>query len=383
LRRIAERAAQARSCTIQNRSRPRFAAACADTTPDHGLRTANDLGGGDAGAQYLTAALTWLRLRLAQAGSPEAGGGQTGPGPNSGRRLHGLPGPAFRAVAFEQETLLLYAASELDPRIDTLCAAAQDDASRAYPTFALALSLFDEPAWDVLSPERPLRYWRLLEIHQPGFQPLLSSPLRADERVVHFLKGLNSLDDRLTPLLRPAEPPEGAGEQAPSQQSLVDRVVADLGNVPGCRSSTCLGRTHRASAHGLAVAAGLGLRRMNCRPSCYPRRRRLATFARLWQRETLLLPVALYLDAHAADRTGARGARPPWSRVSPAGGVIFLAAGRPRPARSCGDNRGCPAQRASSSSLAEARPDAGSCPPVIASSTLPCLLSGDRPAARA
>src|ERR1700694_2777781 len=39
---------------------------------------------------------------------------------------------------FEQELLLLCIAIELDTRIATLCARAQDDASRLYPTFALA-----------------------------------------------------------------------------------------------------------------------------------------------------------------------------------------------------------------------------------------------------
>ena len=106
---------------------------------------------------------------------------------------------------FEQEILLLCAAMELDTRIAGLCARAQDDPDRPYPTFALALALFDDPAWDALSPERPLRYWRLIEINQPGATPLTTSALRADERIVNYLKGLNYLDDRLTPLLAPLE----------------------------------------------------------------------------------------------------------------------------------------------------------------------------------
>ena len=80
--------------------------------------------------------------------------------------------------------MLLCAAIELDTRIAGLCARAQQDPNRTYPTFALVLALFDEPAWDVLSPERPLRYWRLIEINQPGAQPLTTSPLRADVRTL-------------------------------------------------------------------------------------------------------------------------------------------------------------------------------------------------------
>ena len=56
-----------------------------------------------------------------------------------------------------------------------------------------------------MSPERPLRYWRMLEISQPGSQPLTTSPLRADERIVNYIKGLNYLDDRLALLLSPLD----------------------------------------------------------------------------------------------------------------------------------------------------------------------------------
>jgi hypothetical protein len=44
---------------------------------------------------------------------------------------------------FEQEALLLCAAMELDTSIAALCARAQRDPARAYPTFALFLTLFD------------------------------------------------------------------------------------------------------------------------------------------------------------------------------------------------------------------------------------------------
>ena len=77
-----------------------------------------------------------------------------------------------------------------------LCAAAQgSNASRPYPTFALAMTAFDDPSWDVLSPERPLRFWRLLEVTASPSQPLTAGVLRADERIVNFAKGLNHLDE--------------------------------------------------------------------------------------------------------------------------------------------------------------------------------------------
>ncbi len=134
---------------------------------------------------------------------------------------------------FERDLLLLCAAMELDTGIAGLCAAAQGDANRPYPTFALALALFDKPSWDALSPEGRLRYWRLIEIVQQGGQPLTVSPLRADERIVSYLKCLNYLDDRLGPLLTPLEMPSAEEQLPPSQQEAAARITGYLNPLTG------------------------------------------------------------------------------------------------------------------------------------------------------
>src|SRR5262249_54344245 len=138
--------------------------------------------------------------------------------------------PALMALAqrlnlseFERHTLLLCAAMELDTRMGALCAKAQGDPARAYPTFALALALFDQPAWDALSPEQPLRHWRLIEINQPGAQPLINSALKADERIVNYIKGLNYLDDRLAPLITSVA--RDVPPQPPSQASVAGALI--------------------------------------------------------------------------------------------------------------------------------------------------------------
>src|SRR5262245_53196154 len=148
--------------------------------------------------QYMSTALAWLRLRLLQrveAPQGEAvttGGINRQPVPLASLSMpvsDGLdeanldelrdamiqletaePPPALIILSqrlgftrFEQEILLLCAGMELDTRIAALCAQVHDRPDRAFPTFALAMVLFDNPAWDALSPERPLRYWRLIE----------------------------------------------------------------------------------------------------------------------------------------------------------------------------------------------------------------------------
>ncbi|HEY9643630.1 MAG TPA: ATP-binding protein [Coleofasciculaceae cyanobacterium] len=266
-----------------------------------------------ANEQYLSAALAALRLRLLRLAKSSDAARVEAIAPAAAATE---PPPALLLLSqqfglsdFEQQVLLLCAAMEFDTQMATLCAQAQDDLSRRYPTFALALSCFDQPAWDVVSPERPLRYWRLLEIHQSGMQPLTTSPLRADERIVNYLKGLNELDDRLTsymvPLEIPLEIPQWQIPIPPSQQAAVASLLQALESQPWTKFPILqLAGIDSLSKQLIAqhTANKLGLRLYRLPVELLPSHtQELETLARLWHRESLLLPIALYLDAHDAD----------------------------------------------------------------------------------
>jgi hypothetical protein len=239
---------------------------------------------------------------------------------------------------FERNVLLLCAAMELDTQIAAQCAHFHGDAGKAYPTFALAMSLFDEPAWDALSPERPLRYWRLIEINQPGAQPLITSALRIDERLINFIKGLNYIDDRLTPLLAPLNIADDGEELPPSQQSVVESVVDTLkeaarpNGFPGIHLLGTDPGSKRLIAVRAAGALALHLYRMPAQ--LLPvQAGDLESVARLWQRESILLPVALYLDAEGLEISRqSEGQPPPVNRfLTRTGGIIFLSTRDPVP----------------------------------------------------
>jgi hypothetical protein len=233
------------------------------------------------------------------------------------RASKGDPPPALLLLSrqlglseFERNILLLCLGMELDTRVSALCARAQDDPGRTYPTFALAMALFDDPAWEALSPERPLRYWRLLEINQPGAQPLTTSALRADERIVSYAKGLNYIDDRLSPLLGPMH--QVAVETLPaSQQATAKSVVSTLTTARDPIGPVVLLGRDRESKRLVAgtVAAILGIHCYRLPADLLPAQvGELETLARLWQRDSLLLPLALYVDAHDVDKgTGTDG----------------------------------------------------------------------------
>jgi len=242
------------------------------------------------------------------------------------------PPPAMEVLArrlglspFERDMLLLCVAMELDTRIAALCARTQDDPWRAHPTFALGFTIFEQPAWDALSPDRPLRYWRLIEINQPGAQPLTTSAMRADERIVNFAKGVSHLDDRIAPFVLPlAEGP--AGEIPPSHQAVVHEALRALhADHPHFRPLQLLGRD--ADSNQLvarAAAEQLGVTLYRLAGDMLPQQPAdLETLARLWQREAILLPVGLYIDARDVDRGSESHATPLKRFLARGSGIIF------------------------------------------------------------
>jgi hypothetical protein len=106
----------------------------------------------------------------------------------------------FGLSRFERDVLLLCAGVEMDSQLAALCGAAQGRAEKSYATFGMTLAILPDPHWSALTPSRPLRHYRLVEVGTgPG---LTSAPLRIDERILHFLAGINMLDPRLEPLIQ-------------------------------------------------------------------------------------------------------------------------------------------------------------------------------------
>ncbi|MEU5698330.1 ATP-binding protein [Streptomyces aurantiacus] len=208
----------------------------------------------------------------------------------------------FGLTPFERDLVLLTAAYELDATTASRCAAASGDPERAYPTFSLALAALAEPHWSALTPVAPLRRWRVVEPADDS--RLTMSRLRLDERVLHFLLGSPYLDARLHGQLRRTPVPE---ELPPSYDLAASRVATAW--TTGARPDAPLlvevvGGDLRSRADIAAAAAaqsGLALYAMNAEdiPTDPAERDRLA---RLWQREAILLPAALLVEAGELDR---------------------------------------------------------------------------------
>ncbi|MBD2072881.1 hypothetical protein H6F86_03060 [Phormidium sp. FACHB-592] len=149
-------------------------------------------------AHHRSACLEWIKLRLQQ-WLPESEVTEAQVAEAMAARLAAAAmnpplalvplGKLFDLNWFEPSVLFICAAMELALWLTALCAQVHGNDDRPYPTFALVMEPLEEPMWRVLSPERSLRSWRLIEVQQAGSRELTSNLLKAEERVVSYLKG--------------------------------------------------------------------------------------------------------------------------------------------------------------------------------------------------
>jgi hypothetical protein len=203
---------------------------------------------------------------------------------------------AFELSGFERKVLLLCAGAEMDSRFASLFAAAHADARRTLPTFSLALGLFDDAHWSALSPARPLRRWQLVEVI--GGDTLTASPLRIQERVLHFLAGVHCLDERLQPLVKPVPRPDRLAvshRKAAEQLAAVWAAARDAATLPVVE--LCGDEPANKRPLAAAACALLGLRLHAVAAWSLPQSAaEVETFQRLWEREAVLSSSALLLE---------------------------------------------------------------------------------------
>ena len=207
-----------------------------------------------------------------------------------------LLGVEFDLSPFERDLLLLCAGVELEGRFAERVAKRQGAPSRTAPTFSLALSILPGSHWSALAPGGPLRRWHLLDV--PADQGLLWAPLRIDERVLHYLTGVSTLDERLATLVEPVRVPEAL---VPSHQRLAEEL-ADTWRVAGGLSSCpvvqLLGpdaADREAAAASACAALGLQLHRLHAHmlPTAPAE---LDGLLRLWERDATLERSALLVN---------------------------------------------------------------------------------------
>jgi len=207
----------------------------------------------------------------------------------------------FGLTRFESKVLLMCAGVELDSRFASLYAAANKDPRQSLPTFSLALAAFEDAHWSALVAARPLRYWRLLEV-LPG-DAFTASPLRVDERILHYLAGMPAIDERLRGL---TEPLNARGALPVSQRAVAEQVAGSWsrmdGQAPWPAAQLCGGDLGSRRAVAAEACARLGLHLRAMPASAAPRGlAEVDLFIRIWEREAALLPHGLLLEYDEAE----------------------------------------------------------------------------------
>jgi hypothetical protein len=237
------------------------------TAPPQSLLSSESADWTERNQRWLVRELAALRARLdaqSEGDGEKAAGALETPLPDVGfESALDRCAKLFSLSPFERELLLLTAGVELDNALRQSVIRAHgriNEGSRlAQPTFSLAFSALTQPHWDALSPQAPLRRWKLVELdgrRNPALQPLY-----VDEPVLHFITGVAGLDDRLMGLVRFVPIPEAA-EASPLTQRIARGLAATEGRPPLvvlAQDRTDLDTLHAAANDTLAATECPGL----------------------------------------------------------------------------------------------------------------------------
>jgi predicted nucleic acid-binding protein len=278
----------------------------------------------EANREYLVAEFAWLKHRLdlatgarveTQAVRPNWCDPATLPAIDRLAELVGLS-------EFERDVLLLCAGVEMDSELAARCAEVHGHPQRAAVTFGLAMAVLPEPHWSAVTPARPLRSYRLVDLE--GGAGLTTASLRIDERVLHYLAGVNLLDSRLHATIRPSPLPTNL---AAEHGAVVARLVRALQTVSEPAPALLLsgddspGHEDVATLAAQHVGQQLYVVRAEDLPAPGPD---LDQLSLLWQREARLLPAILLIQC------GTDGVSPAVRRLAETlPGALILASREP------------------------------------------------------
>jgi AAA+ superfamily predicted ATPase len=200
----------------------------------------------------------------------------------------------FGLSTFERELLMLCAGVEMDPELAEQCQARVGSPKRGLVTFALAMEVLTDPHWSALSPGAPLRRYRLIDIESG--HGLTAAPLRIDERTLHYLAGVNGMDQRLASVLIAKQRSDLVAAEhwtlatetiaAEGAELLPSTVLQFYGDDSAGQESVAELIAHRARRE-------LFVLRMEDTPQTGAE---MEQFLALWTREALLLPAFLLLQ---------------------------------------------------------------------------------------
>jgi hypothetical protein len=254
-----------------------------------------------ANQDYLMNALAKVRTALEQTESSNENFTSASSSNNALSTLCDL----FGLSDFERDILLLCLGMEIDANWGFLCSNAPGHHPKLpYPTFSLAIAVFPTVYWQAFTPSAPLRKWQMIHIGEGAALNL--SPLRIDERILHYLMGFDHLDEKLQGIV---EPLTGTNEtQVASHRQLAEQLATTWAQTVGTRLpiiQLCGDEvgSKRAIASTACRLLNVNLHLMSAKAITNFRNHEINDLLRLWSRESMLTNSALLLDCDEIDTT--------------------------------------------------------------------------------
>lgn len=207
----------------------------------------------------------------------------------------------FGLTSFERKIILLCASVELEPAFTHSAEHKNGDFLR--PNFAMAFTAFKDAHWSSLSPERPLRYWKLVELSDKS--QLTISPLFINERILHFLTGIELIDESLLGIVEQVT----IDKELVSSHLKISHEIQKTISFSASRSELPLifikgDETGDKISMIKHICNGLKQRLYKLNASLIPLNpKELDRLVKIWNRESALSSAALFLECSDVDKT--------------------------------------------------------------------------------
>ena len=220
---------------------------------------------------------------------------------------------------FEKNILLLCTGVELDARFSVLLYKINGNSQ---PSFALALSVFNESHWSAISPGGTLRYWNIIEIGKGSIKT--QAPINLDEHILYFLTGVGTVNEKLLSFADPVHITEQPSPQ--QQQKLNELVVGKLQGNEIFPSIILTGNDVRdkgIAAKYIADKTGLQLFKIPAL-SLQQGNVEVSELAKLWNREAMLSRYMLMLECEQVELSDKQRLQPLHYFVSKIKGPLII-----------------------------------------------------------
>lgn len=208
----------------------------------------------------------------------------------------------FKLSAFERKILLLCIGVELNRHFASIITEIRGNTQLYYPTFDIALAAFPKDAyWSAITPVAPLRYWDIITLLEPN-NKFTNSAIKITEQLLHYITGVYYLNEKLHAVLKPIAVPKLIVD---AHKVILNKILKTYNKtldkqLPFIQLISNNPSNQANTAAYISTEIGLQALTLNYFPNSLTE---LYELTNLWNREALLRPYALFLNAKIIDLT--------------------------------------------------------------------------------